>query len=47
MLLLMTIDGSNMRDFVLGGVVDLLDMVKGVKRAHDQLGSSDRADKIQ
>ncbi|KAG0010264.1 hypothetical protein BGZ81_002867 [Podila clonocystis] len=45
MQLLMIIDGSNMRDFVPGGVVDLLDSVKGVKRVHDQLGSSDRVDK--
>ncbi|KAF9080931.1 hypothetical protein BGX29_004893, partial [Mortierella sp. GBA35] len=42
---LMIIDGSNMRDFVPEGVVDLLDKVKGVKRVHDQLGSSGRADK--
>ncbi|KAF9176748.1 hypothetical protein BGZ51_009713, partial [Haplosporangium sp. Z 767] len=40
MQLLMIIDGSNMRDFVPGGVVDLLDSVKGVKRVHDQLDSS-------
>ena len=45
MQLLMIIDGSNMRDFVPEGVVDLLDSVKGVKRVHDQLGSSGRADK--
>jgi len=45
MQLLMVIDGSNMRDFVPEGVVDLLDSVKGVKRVHDQLDSSDRADK--
>ncbi|KAK3838749.1 MAG: hypothetical protein JOS17DRAFT_813362 [Linnemannia elongata] len=32
MQLLMIIDGSNMRDFVPEGVVDLLDSVKGVKR---------------
>ncbi|KAG0205361.1 hypothetical protein BGX28_003026 [Mortierella sp. GBA30] len=32
MQLLMTIDGSNMRRFVPGGVVDLLDSVKGIKR---------------
>ena len=45
MQLLMIIDGSNMRNFVPGGVVDLLDCVKGIKRVHEQLGSSDRADK--
>ncbi|KAF9312447.1 hypothetical protein BG003_006268 [Podila horticola] len=45
MQLLMIIDGSNMRGFVPGGVVDLLDSVKGVKRVHDQLGSSGRTDK--
>ncbi|KAG0287951.1 hypothetical protein BGZ97_006945, partial [Linnemannia gamsii] len=43
--LLMIIDGSNMRDFVPEGVVALLDSVKGVKRVHDQLGSSGRAHK--
>ncbi|KAF9152946.1 hypothetical protein DFQ26_000724, partial [Actinomortierella ambigua] len=40
MQLLMIIDGSNMRDFVSGGAVDLLDSVKGVKRLHDQFDSS-------
>jgi hypothetical protein len=45
MQLLMIIDGSNMREFVPGGVVDLLDSVKGVKRVHDQFDSSGRADK--
>ncbi|KAK3827173.1 MAG: hypothetical protein JOS17DRAFT_749111 [Linnemannia elongata] len=45
MQLLMIIDGSNMRDFVPEGVVDLLDSVKGVKRVHDQLDSSGRAGK--
>ncbi|KAF9316612.1 hypothetical protein BGZ91_005521 [Linnemannia elongata] len=45
MQLLMIIDGSNMREFVPDGVVDLLDKVKGVKRVHDQLDSSVRADK--
>ncbi|KAG0286395.1 hypothetical protein BGZ97_007453 [Linnemannia gamsii] len=40
MQLLMIIDGSNMRDFVPGGVVDLLDSVKGIKRVRDQTGSS-------
>ncbi|KAG0253673.1 hypothetical protein BGZ95_006248 [Linnemannia exigua] len=40
MQLLKIIDGSNMRDFVPEGVVDLLDSVKGVKRVHDQLDSS-------
>ncbi|KAG0076743.1 hypothetical protein BGZ90_008266 [Linnemannia elongata] len=45
MQLLMIIDGSNMREFVPDGVVDLLDKVKGVKRVHDQLDSSVRAHK--
>ncbi|KAG0010957.1 hypothetical protein BGZ82_003210 [Podila clonocystis] len=45
MQLLMIIDGSNMRDFVPGGVVDLLDEVKGTKRVHEQSDSSGRADK--
>ncbi|KAG0196224.1 hypothetical protein BGX28_010413, partial [Mortierella sp. GBA30] len=42
---LMIIDGSNMRRFVPGSVVDLLDSVKGIKRVHEQLSSSGRADK--
>ncbi|KAF9402540.1 hypothetical protein BGZ94_004878, partial [Podila epigama] len=45
MQLLMIIDGSNMRDFLPGGVVDLLDSVKGTKRVSDQTGSSGRAEK--
>ncbi|KAF8931617.1 hypothetical protein BGZ47_011751 [Haplosporangium gracile] len=45
MQLLMIIDGSNIRNFVPGGVVDLLDSVKSVKRVHDWLGLSGRADK--
>jgi hypothetical protein len=43
--LLMIIDGSNMREFVPEGVVNLFDSMKGVKRVHDQLDSSDRVDK--
>ncbi|KAG0284524.1 hypothetical protein BGZ97_008150, partial [Linnemannia gamsii] len=43
--LLMIIDGSNMREFVPEGVVNLFDSMKGVKRVHDQLDSSDRMDK--
>ncbi|KAG0203031.1 hypothetical protein BGX28_004557, partial [Mortierella sp. GBA30] len=45
MQLLMILDGSNMRKFLPGGVVDLLDSVKGIKRVHDQLDSSGRVDK--
>ncbi|KAF9132896.1 hypothetical protein BGW39_011082 [Mortierella sp. 14UC] len=40
MQLLIIIDESDMRDFVPGGVADLLDSVKGVKRVHEQLGTS-------
>ncbi|KAF9131526.1 hypothetical protein BGW39_001702 [Mortierella sp. 14UC] len=43
--LLMIIDGNNMHDYLPGEVVELLDSVKGTKRALQQLGSSDRADK--
>jgi len=45
MQLLMIVDGSNMRQFLPGGVVDLLDEVKGIKRVHEQSDSSGRADK--
>ncbi|KAF8923164.1 hypothetical protein BGZ58_003286 [Dissophora ornata] len=45
MQLLMIIDGSNMRDFLPEGVVNLLDSVKAPKRVGDQLGSSGRAEK--
>ncbi|KAF9408340.1 hypothetical protein BGZ94_002347 [Podila epigama] len=45
MQLLMIIDGSNMRDFMPEGVVELLDSVKGTKRLSDQPHSSDRAKK--
>ncbi|KAF9183685.1 hypothetical protein BGZ51_003863 [Haplosporangium sp. Z 767] len=45
MQLLMVIDGSNRRNFVPGGVVDLLDSVRGPKRGCEQFSSSGRADK--
>ncbi|KAG0276876.1 hypothetical protein BGZ95_006898, partial [Linnemannia exigua] len=45
MQLLMIIDGNNMHDYLAGEVVELLDSVKGTKRVHQQLGSSDRANK--
>lgn len=43
--LLMIIGGGNMRKFSPVKVVDLLESVKGDKRAHEEPGSSDQAAK--